>query len=162
GYDAARRHSGEAIPITGVEEALAHLRVLLALHAVRRLVIAGDLFERGYDAMLANRFLQCLEECQVQFLGLVPGNHDRSLSESNGFPLLREGMRLGDWLIVHGDSELPAAPIVYGHFHPCLRWRGIAAPCFLVASNRIVLPAFSRDAAGVNVVRDRRWRGFRC
>jgi hypothetical protein len=38
----------------------------------------------------------------------------------------------------------------------------VAAPCYLVGAARLVLPAFSADAAGVNVLRARRWRPYRC
>jgi metallophosphoesterase superfamily enzyme len=38
----------------------------------------------------------------------------------------------------------------------------LTAPCFLIAEDRIVLPAFSRDAAGVNVLGDRRWCDYHC
>jgi metallophosphoesterase superfamily enzyme len=43
-----------------------------------------------------------------------------------------------------------------------LRWRGLRVPCFLVASDRIILPAFSRDASGVNVLREPSLFGYRC
>ena len=35
-------------------------------------------------------------------------------------------------------------------------------PCFAVSDNRIVLPAFSCDARGVNVLSQERWCGYRC
>jgi hypothetical protein len=75
---------------------------------------------------------------------------------------LAEGLRLGDWQVLHGDGELPDSPVVCGHFHPCLRRGRVAAPCFLLAERHIVLPAFSRDAAGVNVLGNGRWREYRC
>jgi metallophosphoesterase superfamily enzyme len=52
--------------------------------------------------------------------------------------------------------------VVHGHIHPCLRWGGQAAPCYLLTSDRLVLPAFSTDAAGVNVLGDRRWSKYQC
>jgi metallophosphoesterase superfamily enzyme len=38
-----------------------------------------------------------------------------------------------------------------GHHHPAIRGEGILAPCFLVGANLIVLPAFSGNAAGLDV-----------
>ena len=38
---------------------------------------------------------------------------------------------------------------------------GPGAPCFLWDGSRLVLPAYSRDAAGVDV-RGGRWRSMRC
>jgi metallophosphoesterase superfamily enzyme len=94
----------------------------------------------------------------------VVARHDRGLARAgSGLPVCPAGVRLGEWLVVHGDGALPAGPLVLGHFHPCLRWgRGIAAPCYLVGDGRLVLPAFSPDAAGVNVLNGRRWRDYRC
>jgi metallophosphoesterase superfamily enzyme len=54
-----------------------------------------------------------------------------------------------------------------GHHHPALTLAGRTAPCFLAAPGRIVLPAFSRNAAGCDVATARLpepWQGirFRC
>jgi metallophosphoesterase superfamily enzyme len=162
GYNAARQRGGEAVPDPGPAETLAHLRSLMERHPVRRLLIAGDLFERAYDAEIAGQLLGVLEGAGVQLLGLVPGNHDRGLEENSLIPVLSAGYRLGNWHICHGDADLPAGPAVCGHFHPCLRWGRITAACFLVAEGRILLPAFSRDAAGVNVLGEERWQRYRC
>src|SRR5262249_10278033 len=78
-------------------------------------------------------------------------------------PVRPDGVRLGDWLVVHGDGELPAGRCVLGHFHPRLRWGAVAAPCYLVGADRIVVPAFSRDALGADVLGHARWAGVpRC
>jgi metallophosphoesterase superfamily enzyme len=64
--------------------------------------------------------------------------------------------------VVHGDAELPAGRAVHGHTHPCLRGAGWTAPCYLVGAKRLVLPAFSIDAAGVNVRGVKNWASYRC
>ena len=70
---------------------------------------------------------------------------------------------LGRWRVLHGDEPLPRGRVVHGHEHPCVRWAGgVVAPCYLVGRGRLVLPALSPDAAGVNVLHDRRWAPFRC
>jgi metallophosphoesterase superfamily enzyme len=80
-----------------------------------------------------------------------------------GVPVLPEEFLLGPWRVVHGDGPLPPGRLVQGHEHPCVRWAGrIVAPCYLVSSSRLVLPALAPDAAGVNVVQNRRWAAFRC
>ncbi|HTU91252.1 MAG TPA: metallophosphoesterase [Gemmataceae bacterium] len=91
-----------------------------------------------------------------------------------------QGVMVGGWRIVHGEGLLPDAPVVHGHDHPCLRWlpksranrprfaRGrfapdaIDGPCFLSGPQRLILPAFSKEAAGVNVLSVRRWRALCC
>jgi metallophosphoesterase superfamily enzyme len=163
GYGEARRARGEAVPVTSPAEALVPLTHLAAA-GVRRLVIAGDLFEDGCREDIVSDFLAWAEGVRLELAGVVPGNHDRSLQRSAGrLPLRPEGVTLGAWQIVHGDEALPEGAVVHGHYHPCLRWgRALTAPCYLTAPGRLVLPAFSGDARGVNILRDPRWVGYEC
>src|SRR3954468_12494562 len=52
GYAEARRRGGEAVPAVDLDRVLAPLAAVLAPLRVRRLVIAGDLFEAGFDEEL--------------------------------------------------------------------------------------------------------------
>jgi putative SbcD/Mre11-related phosphoesterase len=164
GYDQARRRRGDAVPITGLDDLLRALASLTAAHGLRRLVIAGDLFEDASGRALVPELLRWLKDHGLELSGVVPGNHDRALARADaGLPVCPDGARLGDWLVIHGDGALPPGRVVMGHFHPCLRWGGrIAAPCYLIGDGRLVLPAFSPDAAGVDVVGGPRWRDYRC
>jgi metallophosphoesterase superfamily enzyme len=164
GYAEARRLGGEAVPVRGLESALAPLEAVVAAHAIHRLVIAGDLFEAGYNPDVAAGFLSWLNERGVELVAVVPGNHDRGLDKAEGnFSLCADGVSLGSWRVVHGDRELPPGPVVQGHWHPCLRWgKELVAPCYLAREDRLVLPAFSTEAAGVNVMGRRDWRDYRC
>jgi putative SbcD/Mre11-related phosphoesterase len=164
GYEQARRRRGDAVPITGLDDLLRALARLTAAHGLRRLVIAGDLFEDAAGQALVPDLLRWMDGHGLELAGVVPGNHDRGLMRADsGLPVCPDGMRLGEWLVVHGDGALPPGRLVLGHFHPCLRWGGrIAAPCYLVGDERLVLPAFSPDAAGVDVLGARRWRDCRC
>jgi uncharacterized protein len=165
GYAQARRHSGEAVPICRLADTLAGLREALARHRVRRLIIAGDLFEDGRRAAeLTDELTEWLREGGVELAGIVPGNHDRGWEDhAAALPWHRYGTEVDKkWRVVHGDARLPPAPLVFGHFHPCLRWEGSTAPCYLTRPRRLVLPAFSTDAAGVNVLGEPRWLRYRC
>jgi metallophosphoesterase superfamily enzyme len=163
GYDHARRQAGEAVPALSLDDTLATLSCLLASAPVRRLVIAGDLVENQAGAPVVAELGRWLLDHGVQLLG-VPGNHDRGLLPADlDLPLHPDGVHVGRWRIVHGDRRLPGGPLVLGHFHPCLRWPGQPpVPCFLLSRRRLFLPAFSPDAAGVNVLRLRRWRHCHC
>jgi uncharacterized protein len=161
GYAEARHRSGEAVPWRRLECILAPLHDLLARHSVANLVIAGDLFEAGHNGALATELLSWVRERGVTLLGVVPGNHDRGLA-CGDLPVASEGCSVGGFRIVHGDGLLPEGPVVQGHEHPCLRWAGVSASCYLTAPQRLILPAFSPDASGVNVVGDPRWRAFSC
>lgn len=163
GYDAARRRRGEAVPARPLGEQLAPLGLALARHGCRRLVVAGDLLEDGGCRDVLAELHAWLGAAGVELVGVVPGNHDAGLSGADELPLAPEGVRLGEWRVVHGDGELPEGLVAQGHEHPWFRWRGrLSAPCYLVGPSRLVLPAYSDDAAGVNVRGERRWRDFRC
>jgi uncharacterized protein len=162
GYSDARRARGDAVPLTAAGDELEPLRCAHAQLRFRRLLVAGDLFEKAY---LAERYLELravLDKLAVEWVGLVPGNHDRRLAHRTEVaPLWPDGVRVGDWQIVHGDTDPAAVRRVMGHWHPCIRFERRKLPCYLVANDCLVLPAFSRDAAGVDVARDRRWDTFR-
>jgi putative SbcD/Mre11-related phosphoesterase len=164
GYDQVRCRGGEALPEFGLDEAIAALRAVILRHNVRRLLIAGDFCEDGRRQASAAGLLTWLKDAGLEWLGIIPGNHDRGLDLGEGLvQVCPEGVKLGSWHVVHGDGPLPRGRVVHGHIHPCFRWvNRIDAPCFLVGRRRLVLPAFSADAAGVNVLGDLRWRSFRC
>jgi metallophosphoesterase superfamily enzyme len=75
-------------------------------------------------------------------------------------PQFADGFELAGWHIVHGDQPIADTHAVMGHWHPAVRRNGRKVPCFLARGGQIVLPAFSLDAAGVEVRDDPRWRGW--
>jgi metallophosphoesterase superfamily enzyme len=164
GYGHARRRQGEAIPDWGLEEVRGILGPLTSRPDVRGLVIAGDLVENGAGLSLITAFVAWLRDTGVELLGIVPGNHDRGLDRhTGGLPLYPQGMMLGRWRVIHGDGPRRSGPTVQGHDHPCLRWgRELSVPCYLIADDHLILPACSADAAGVNVLGNRRWGRYRC
>jgi len=164
GYDLARIRGGDAVPVVGLAETIASLTTALTEHAVRRLVIAGDLFESSAGHAVAEELLSWLRGIGVPLVGIVPGNHDGDLGRHvPALPTFPDGVELGRWRVVHGHGNLPAGPLVLGHFHPCLRLPGGSrAPCYVIGPGRIILPAFSQDAAGVNVLGHSRWRTYHC
>lgn len=161
GYDQARRRAGDAVPLVGLDDLRAALAALIRGPGIAHVVIAGDLYEDARCSTLAEDLLTWLDGEGVT-LRVVPGNHDRGLAARPGrLTLCPDGVALGDWQVVHGDRPTAAARVVQGHLHPCARWGRLAAPCFLAAAHHLVLPAFSREAAGGNVLGDARWRGYR-
>jgi putative SbcD/Mre11-related phosphoesterase len=162
GYGLTRCQSGEAVPTISLEEQWQPLETLLVCHDVRQLIVAGDLVERCHGNRIANLFKQWLQEKDVELVGIVPGNHDAMIDTDCPVPLFESGIKVGEWQVVHGDKKLPHGKLVLGHHHPCARWGRLTAPCFLFRENRLVLPAFSLDAAGGNVRASRRWKGYRC
>jgi putative SbcD/Mre11-related phosphoesterase len=164
GYDQARRAAGEAVPDSGLGETVTALDALVGLHGVRRLVVAGDLVESRAGLDAAGELADWLRRRGVELVGVVPGNHDRDLEQlADRLPLRPDGVSLGGWRVVHGDGALPAERLVLGHFHPCFRWRGrVDAACYLAGPRRLVLPAFSAEAAGTSVLGVPAWRDLHC
>lgn len=130
---------------------------------IRRLIVAGDLFEERWCDHSVTGLRVMLAGMGVDRVEIIPGNHDRAVPAGvDGVEIKREGSKVGRWRVIHGHQRLPSGKIVLGHFHPRLTWRGVAVACFLVGASQIVLPAFSQDAAGVNVLGNARWDGYRC
>jgi metallophosphoesterase superfamily enzyme len=77
-------------------------------------------------------------------------------------PLFADGYDLAGWRIRHGDQPSADEKSVSGHWHPAVRWKGRKVPCFLARGQHLILPAFSLDAAGVDVRSDARWRDWDC
>ncbi len=164
GYAEARRRGGDAVPAAPLEAVLAPLRAL-ARHGVRRLAIAGDLFESGHDGELADRLIAWLDGEGVELVGVVPGNHDRGLKgEGRRLPVCDGPLLLGGWHVVHGDGPLTDGPVVQGHLHPCVRLGAscVRAACYLSGPRRLILPAFSPEAAGADVLGRDEWGELRC
>jgi uncharacterized protein len=164
GYGEARRRGGEAVPAPDVAALLEPLRRTFRQQGVRRLVVAGDLFEAEVSRALVRDLLTWLRRLAIELAAVVPGNHDRGIARAADLlPVRPDGYSVGNWRVVHGDRDLPDGPVVQGHEHPWFRCsEQLSAPCFLLGPQRLILPAYSADAAGVNVLRRRRWRPFRC
>jgi len=160
GYGEARRQAGDAVPIVSVAAELDRLASALQRVHVSRLLIAGDVVEVRWSEGLVDELLAWTKSTSIELIGITPGNHDRGVAMADDrFVLRPDGIVLGDWRVCHGDRTVDSDKIVHGHIHPCVVRGGRRRPCYLVGKHRLVLPAFSRDAAGVNVAGDPRWRG---
>jgi putative SbcD/Mre11-related phosphoesterase len=163
GYAEARQRDGDAVPAMPVAKILAPLRRAFGAHRVRQLVIAGDLFEAGPSPTIVDELLTWLMDAAVDLAAVVPGNHDGDIKNKGCLPVQPDGFDLGGWRVVHGDGARPTSRAVQGHEHPIMRWgNGLTAPCYLVGRDHLVLPAFSPDAAGANVLGGTDWSAYRC
>jgi metallophosphoesterase superfamily enzyme len=163
GYTAARQRLGDAIPNRGVFEEMQPLADAAAALKVGKLIVAGDLFERRFDAEFYHQFLNVLDRLKIEFVGLVPGNHDRGVGRAERrLPLFPDGYDLNGWHIVHGDRPIEKPRAVFGHLHPAVRVNGSKQPCFLTRGTHLILPAFSLDAAGIDVSAHSRWSDWSC
>jgi putative SbcD/Mre11-related phosphoesterase len=168
GYEWARGAAGDCVPSHSLEETVARLSAVLARAAITRLIVAGDLVESARPchrtAADVRRLGDWLESRRVTLLALE-GNHDRGLlrrakasatepasTSTPGTARLPATCALDGWTIAHGHRPIVGERTVSGHLHPMIRGEGIAAPCFLAGPSRIILPAFSANAAGFDVL----------
>src|SRR5438552_16629520 len=70
GYHAARQRLGDAIPWRSVAEEMQPLAEAAQAQTIASVIVAGDLFERGYDADLHQQFLEVLDGLGIAFRGL--------------------------------------------------------------------------------------------
>jgi putative SbcD/Mre11-related phosphoesterase len=171
GYEWARGASGDCVPAHSLEEALGRLACLLDRAHLAKLVIAGDLVESPRPcpatAQDMTRLQTWLEQRGVTVV-ILEGNHDR-VRLSSGLPPTRTSTvlpiacKVSSWTVGHGDRRVDGKQTISGHHHPVIRFQGATAPCFLVAPGRIVLPSFSSNTAGCDVVTARlpeAWRAL--
>jgi uncharacterized protein len=162
GYSEARQQSGDAIPLRTIAAQLAPLRRAKTRVRFDKLLVAGDLFERSVRSDLLDDFLAELAQLGIAFAGLAPGNHDRGWETfQERIPIFPDGVEVGAWRVVHGDRHADAGQLVAGHWHPVMTHQNRRRPCYLVGPRRLVLPAYSADAAGVDTARKPAWRGLR-
>ncbi|MBN8248011.1 MAG: metallophosphoesterase [Verrucomicrobia bacterium] len=176
GYAWTQRRRGLLMPLGAVEDAGERMASLVRDHSPRTVVLLGDLVHRAEALPGIREELEslCRPLAGLRVL-LCRGNHDRRIEA------LLSGWRLpievcGQWtagrfLLSHGDAALPGVDgecfqlnggdtvSVIGHEHPAVELGdGVAtrvkAPCFLVAPDLVVLPAFSAWAAGCVAGRD--------
>jgi putative SbcD/Mre11-related phosphoesterase len=165
GYEWSRGAGGDVVPAHSLAETLAAVGRLFDRTEIDRLVVAGDLVESGRRCFRTSSDLKALRAwLAARAVELVPllGNHD-----SQRHPRLPLTLEVGGWTIGHGHRPIDATRTITGHDHPIFRAGGTSARCFLVGPSEFVLPAFSSNAAGLNVAQGptpKRWRGrgFRC
>jgi putative SbcD/Mre11-related phosphoesterase len=165
GYEWARGLAGDCVPAHSLSETLGLLESMLMRGPIESLVVAGDLVESPKrcfrTAADVARLIHWLDARHVRLV-LLEGNHDRSADwmarRTSTKPGARAGrvslahsLTVGEWTIAHGHQTVSARRLMMGHTHPVLKAFGRVAPCFLVGQERIVLPAFSRNAAGLDV-----------
>jgi putative SbcD/Mre11-related phosphoesterase len=173
GYEWARGAAGDCVPSHSLEETRARLSTVLARAAIARLIVAGDLVESARPCQRTagdvRRLIDWLGSRGVTLV-VLEGNHDRSRlvnDRASRGTRLAASCIVDGWTIAHGLRPIDGERTISGHHHPILRAKGIAAPCFLAGPGRIVLPAFSVNAAGGDVVTGpipREWTGesLRC
>jgi putative SbcD/Mre11-related phosphoesterase len=170
GYAWAHRHAGQMLPINVPNDTQERLLALLHEYQPEHIIVVGDIVHRAIAAApIAKELCDLVDCCRgATKLTLVIGNHDRhigGLLEGKPAEFVTH-VHTGGCVFLHGDAGSAAATkeviesarrenqwIVMGHEHPSATLGdGVATwqkyPCFLICDGLIVLPAFSRWAAG--------------
>lgn len=169
GYPWSHRASGNLLPVAADDGTIRRLRELVDDYQPREVVVLGDVVH-GFatPAPVREELRRLAAEVGARAsLRLLLGNHDQWLPEL----LAEAGLELPTGrsyqcrphLLLHGhihDGEPEAGGrVIFGHEHPSIALSaGVATharcPCFLVADDALVLPAFSTWAAGTNVLEE--------
>ena len=174
GYVWAHRHEGQLLPISVREDSTERLLALMHSYQPREVVFLGDVVHRAVSApALCAEITRLFAEVSARSRPrIVLGNHDAHLpgllAECGIVVKMGRQLQAGPHLLLHGDepddpegiSETFAAiggggRVIIGHEHPAISLSdGVASrvkcPCFLSSSEVLVLPAFSRWAAGTD------------
>lgn len=153
-------------PLADGRDAIERLRPALERASPATVVIGGDLLHSfstlptGVEADL--RALEsCVERAGARLV-VTPGNHDSMLGRVfDGGTSSEVRLADGETVVCHGHErpDPGARRYVIGHDHPALSVAGEKRPCFLYApavydgADVLVLPAFTRLAAGRTVNR---------
>jgi len=175
GYAWAHRAEGQLLPVDTGEDSTERLLKLIERYRPEEVVLLGDIVHRAVDVPALHTELRWLaltvgERARLRLIG---GNHDRELAETlatAGIVLeIDASATVGPHLLLHGDesdevlaearlSEQAAlgGRVILGHEHPAIGLSdGVAShvkcPCFVAGANFLVLPAFSRWAAGGDI-----------
>lgn len=165
GYAWAHRLSGQLMPITPTNDTLERLAELQRDYEPGEIVVLGDIVHRAMALSVLEEEIRDLYDTLSprSKLTFLAGNHDRDLQRvlmEWQLPIeLQPSRQIDGHTLVHGDvvAEGPAnGCVVMGHEHPAISiGDGVTTsqkcPCFLVSDAVMVLPAFSRWAAGTNV-----------
>jgi putative SbcD/Mre11-related phosphoesterase len=160
------------MPLSAPDDSIDRLVALLADYRAEQLVLLGDIVHRAVPVPALREELGALSSRLASVrLRWIAGNHDLRLQGllegcGPGIVLEREVI-VGEHLLMHGDEKDPDAAalrmerlgggrLIMGHEHPAIRLgdgvaTSVKCPCFLASERVLVLPAFSRWAAGGNV-----------
>lgn len=144
------RKNGIPIPTTVNEADLKVLNHLILYFQSKKVVFVGDLIhsKSNNEVVLFKDFIS--KHSQVEFL-LIKGNHDRlsaAFLQELGISKVVDALEIDGIIFSHIPITNTKQAVICGHIHPGIRIilpnkKALRMPCFVVAHNQIILPAFS-------------------
>lgn len=167
GKAASFRAQGIPVPRGTTTENLVGLDALIDAHGARHVVFLGDfLHARAAHASSTQQAMLAWRERRRDLrLTLVRGNHDKHAGDpakALGIELVDEPHMVGPFAFCHHpDVDLGNGAGGYalaGHVHPAwvlaTRFDSLRLPCFVVGSERMILPSFGSFTGGHVVTRE--------
>lgn len=142
------RRNGLAMPDSAGRKDIENITQLILQTGAQQVFILGDLFHSLHNKEW-DWFLELLAAFPSVKFFLIRGNHDILPA----FYMRKENLKVAHKMVleniclmhepVGNENEF----VISGHLHPGVRLKGAAKqrlllPCFVVGSNRIILPAF--------------------
>ncbi|MFM8634721.1 MAG: ligase-associated DNA damage response endonuclease PdeM [Planctomycetia bacterium] len=173
GKAATFRRAGIPVPEGSAQHDLARLEMLVLRHAVRRLLVLGDLFHArsGCTERVREEFATMRARIPATEVVLVQGNHDRPLGPlpaSLGIDAVVPSLDEPPLRFVHEPATAVTAAdralfTVGGHLHPTISIRSpsgdrISDRCFVAEDSVLVLPAFGSFTGGHRITPTDRMR----
>lgn len=142
------RRGGALLPPYETRETLHRLEAEVDRTAPATVICLGD----SFDDLAAARGLE--EEARLRLARLmagrdwiwIEGNHDAGPVEIGGTH--RAQMSLGPLTFRH-IADPSESNEISGHYHPKARIKGTSRPCFLLDTQRLILPAFGIYTGGL-------------
>jgi DNA ligase-associated metallophosphoesterase len=166
GKAASFRALGIPVPRGTTTENLIGLDALIEAHGARHVVFLGDfLHARAAHASSTQQAMLAWRERRRDLrLTLVRGNHDKHAGDPAavlGIELVDEPHMVGPFAFCHHpDLDLGNGAGSYalaGHVHPAwvlaTRFDALRLPCFVVGTDRMILPSFGSFTGGHVVTR---------
>lgn len=142
------RRNGIAIPDSAGRKDIENMAQLINQTQAQQVFILGDLFHSIHNKEW-DWFVEFLTEFSLIKFFLIRGNHDILPAfhfRKDNLKVMHK-MVLGNICLLHEPLGNENEFVISGHLHPGVMLKGagkqrLLIPCFVVGSNRIILPAF--------------------
>jgi DNA ligase-associated metallophosphoesterase len=163
GKAASFRAQGIPVPRGTTTENLLGLNALIERHGARHVVFLGDfLHARAAHASSTQQAMLAWRRSRPDLrLILVRGNHDKHAGDPAAvldIELVDEPHMVGPFAFCHHPDLDTDGYALAGHVHPAwvlaTRFDSLRLPCFVVGSERMILPSFGSFTGGHVVTRE--------
>lgn len=163
GKAASFRAQGIPVPRGTTTENLLGLNALIEGHGARHVVFLGDfLHARAAHASSTQQAMLAWRQSRPDLrLTLVRGNHDKHAGDPAtvlDIELVDEPHMVGPFAFCHHPDLDTDGYALAGHVHPAwvlaTRFDSLRLPCFVVGSERMILPSFGSFTGGHVVTRE--------